>query len=136
MAEATPSSNGAAQDGSPLHDLSKMIELRRQLAEAEIQSDKATTKRFAMIGGIGLIATLTGLPLLLSVVAARVDAILKLSFPWVSLTVALVFVAGGVLVAWSAWRRFRQEFLGLRESLQEIQEDLIWFRERFESLRN
>ena len=131
MAEAIPSDDNSPRGGKSMAELSKMLELRRQLAEAEIESDKETAKRLAIVGGAGLIAVLTGLPLLTSVLTARVDEALKLSFPWVSLTVALVVLVGGLLLAWSAWRRFHREFLGLRESLQELREDLIWLRERF-----
>ncbi len=134
MAEATHSSNDTStgQVRASLAELRKMFELRRQLAEAEIQSDLAATKRFAIVGGIGWAAGLTGLPLLLSIVTARVEEALQLSFPWISVTVALTLLGIGMIVSWTAWRRFRFEFLGLRDSLQEIQEDLIWLGERFD----
>ena len=134
MAEATHSSNDTSieQGRGSLAELRKMFELRRQLAEAEIKTDLATTKRFAIVGGIGLVAVLTGLPLLLSIVTARVEEALELSFPWISVTVASTLLGVGMIVGWTAWRRFRFEFLGFRDSRQEIQEDLIWLGERFD----
>ena len=134
MSEASRSGEheSTSQGRKSLAELSTMFELRRELAEAEIRSDQDTTRRFAIVGGAGLVAVLTGLPLLLSILTGRADEALKLNFPWISVSVALAALAGGVLVTWSAWRRFRSEFLGLRESLQEVQEDLIWLRDRFE----
>ena len=134
MAEATRSGNDAATrtGREPLSELRTMFELRRELAEAEIKSDLAASKRLAIVAGIGLVAMLTGLPLLTSIVTTRVDEALQLEFPWVSLSVALALLGIGALVAWSAWRRFRHEFVGLRDSLHELQEDMVWLRERFE----
>jgi uncharacterized membrane protein YqjE len=133
MAEATHSSDqgSTGQATGTLSELREMFGLRSQLAQAEIRSDPAATRRLAIVGGFGLIAVLIGLPLLVSVVTARIDEALQLGFPWVSVTVAVALLGIGLLVGWAAWRRFRFEFLGLRDSLQEIQEDLIWLRDRF-----
>jgi hypothetical protein len=34
-----------------------------------------------------------------------------------------------ILLAWSARRRYRREFTGLRETLEELREDMEWLRE-------
>ena len=38
----------------------------------------------------------------------------------------LLAVAGGYL----AWRRFRRKFVGLRETLEELREDMLWLQEK------
>ena len=46
----------------------------------------------------------------------------------------LLIFAGGLLIlavagGYLAWRRFRRRFIGLRETLEELREDLLWLRE-------
>ena len=35
------------------------------------------------------------------------------------------------LAAWTRWRRFRQEFVGFEQTIEELHEDVVWLRERF-----
>jgi len=134
MNDAAPQTDTApVPDQSALWgDLRDMLELRRQLAEAEIRSDVVSTKRFTIVGGAGIVIALTALPLLVGVVTSRIDAACEFSFPWTTVGVAGLLLLLGSFVGWSAWRRFRYEFLGLRESRQELQEDLRWLCDRFD----
>ena len=47
----------------------------------------------------------------------------------------LLIFAGGLLVlalagGYLAWRRFRRKFIGLRETMEELREDMVWLREK------
>ncbi len=113
----------------PLTEVAEMASLRWQLAELELRSDLQAAKRLGMLSGAGLVAALTGLPVLTIVLAGQLDSLIASNFPWVTLSVGGLLLIGGLLTAWFGWRRFRSEFLGLRESLDECREDLIWLRE-------
>ena len=82
-----------------------------------------------MLGGAGLVAAIAAIPVLTIVLGGQLDAGLDNSFPWVTLSAGCLMLLGGLLAAWFGWRRFRGEFLGLRESIDECREDLIWLRE-------
>ena len=115
--------------GKSLADIIEMASLRWQLAELELRSDCASARRLGLVGGAGLVAVIASIPVLTIVLAGQLDAGLGNSFPWVTLSAGCLFLVGGLLAAWLGWRRFRGEFLGLRESLEECHEDLIWLRE-------
>jgi uncharacterized membrane protein YqjE len=112
-----------------LADVIEMASLRWQLAESELRGDLAAVRRLGLLGGLGMLAAISALPVLTVVLAGQVDAVLANPFPWASLSAGCLLLAGGSLTAWWGWRRFRREFLGLRESLEECREDLMWLRE-------
>jgi hypothetical protein len=41
----------------------------------------------------------------------------------------LGLLTAAALVGWLAWRRFRRQFTGLEETLEELREDLVWLQE-------
>jgi len=112
-----------------LADVVEMASLRWQLAELEVHSDLVAAKRFGWLGGAGLVAAIAAVSVLTVALTGHLNARMEASFPWVTLSAGCLMLAGGVLVAWWSWRRFRGEFLGLRESLEECREDLVWLRE-------
>lgn len=120
---------GAWAAGKSLADVVEMASLRWQLAELELNSDLAAARRLGVLGGAGLVAAVSSVPVLTMVLSGQLDAYVASDFPWITLSAGCVLLAGGLLAAWSGWRRFRAEFLGLRESLDECREDLIWLRE-------
>lgn len=115
--------------GESMADVIEMASLRWQLAESELRSDVAAARRFGLLGGAGLVAAITALPVLTVVLAGQLDLLLANPFPWVTFTAGGLLLIGGLLAAWVGWRRFRGEFLGLRESLDECREDLVWLRD-------
>ncbi len=53
----------------------------------------------------------------------------------------LLIFAGGLLIlalagGYFAWRRFRRQFIGLRETIEELREDVVWLREARETKPN
>ena len=121
-----PAAVGASKS---LAEVVEMASLRWQLAEAELHSDLAAARRLGWLGGAGLVAAIGAVPVLTVVLAGQLDTYLGNTFPWVTLSVGCCMLAGGLLAAWWGWRRFRGEFLCLRESLDECREDLVWLRE-------
>lgn len=115
--------------GQSIADIAEMASLRWQLAESELRSDLAAAQRLGSVGGFGLAIAVASIAVLTVVLAGQIDARLANSFPWSTLAAGCLMLTGGLLAAWFSWRRFRREFQGLRESLDECREDLIWLRE-------
>ena len=114
-------------------DVQTMLRVRRELAQVEVQSDIATTKRLLVIGGVGLACLFVSLPLFAFVFAVWVEQQFDIQRQHVMLDLAAILLAAGSITMWSAWRGFRRDFVGLRDSLAEIQEDVVWLRERIGS---
>lgn len=131
MANATLPEHEAAADefGRTWADLAETLELRRRLAESEIRSDLATGKRLGIVAGVGLVLALTALPLLVAAVAWIVATITNVSFAVWLLVFGGPLLTLGLTTIYSAWRKFRREFLALSATRQELHEDLIWLRE-------
>lgn len=110
-------------------ELTEMFALRRRLAEAELRSDLATSKKLAWTAGSGIVAALTGLSVLVMAVASFADRYWDLAFPWVSTTAGAALIVGGLFFAWASWWNFRRELLGFEQSIAELKEDLVWLRE-------
>lgn len=110
-------------------DLAETLELRHRLAEAEIRSDLAAGKRLGTFGGVGVVFSLAGLPLVLSALAWEASILTNLSFACWLLILGGPLLALGLVIVYSAWRTFRRDFLALSATRQELREDLLWLRE-------
>lgn len=110
-------------------ELRELIALRWQLARLEIQSDLASAKRFSTVGAAAVVLGLTGLALLASCAAELLDGWLSISRAgWLAILGAVLLAAAASL-GLAAWRRFRREFCGMEETVEELREDLLWFQE-------
>ena len=140
MSESTSSGSSGFSIGKDLvrswSELTEMISLRRQLAEAEIRSDVALARWVVVVGGIGLVVVLCGLPVLLVSLALQFENWIGADSHFWSIFLGIVLVVAGALTMWTVWQRFRHEFLGLRESLGELKEDLVWLREWVEDQKD
>ncbi len=120
-----------------LAELAEMFTLRRKLAEHELRGDLATSKRLGILGALGVAALVIGVAVLVAALAISFDLRLNLSaeelpsfpIPWTSLATAAVLIVIGALMIWSAWRGFRRDISGMRESIAELREDLVWLRD-------
>jgi uncharacterized membrane protein YqjE len=110
-------------------DVVRMVELKKELASEELRQDACSTRRLALWSGTGILAAVAGLPLLLTAVCLLLDDQWGISAAQWALIFSIPLVLGGSLLAIVGWLRFRREFLGLRDSVQELQEDLRWFRD-------
>jgi len=105
-----------------------MVALRFKLARLEFDAAVGSIKRLGLVWAVAATMGLTALPVLVVGIALLLplsDA-MRAGF---LLLVGLVLIVGAILAGWSAWRRFRREFVGLEESLEELREDLVWVRE-------
>lgn len=111
-------------------ELGEMARLRWQLAKLELNESVGQVKRLAIVLGIAAVMALTALPVLV-VWGAETLAIHAGYFPahgWMLvLALALLLLAG--LGGFLAWRRFRRQFTGLEQTLEELREDLVWLRQ-------
>ena len=110
-------------------ELAHMIQLRRELAELEFRHDRALVKRFLMVGGTAAVLVVCGLSLLLTAAAWRLGQVTEFSpGAWLFFFGAVLVLPGTVAIVLSI-RRLRAEFCGLRNTLAELHEDLVWIRE-------
>ena len=121
-----------AELGSLGAELREMASARWELARLEIESDLRSAKRLAVCGLVAIVMSLTALPLAAAGLAEALDGCAGVSRAgWL-----LVFAAGllllAALVGHLAWRRFRRNFIGLSETLEELREDVLWMREKGE----
>jgi uncharacterized membrane protein YqjE len=130
---ADPAAGGIAGLADDVHrswtDVSEMLSLRRQLAEMELRSDLASAQRFGIVGGTALAFAVAGIAVVAVAVAGYFDALLKLSFPWITIATGAVLLIGGALAAVVAWYRFRSKLLLFEHSRAELAEDLLWLEE-------
>lgn len=110
-------------------DVQELLAMRWHLARLEIESDVGAAKRLAATAGIAAVTGLTGLPLAACCAAELLDGWWGVSrVGWLAL-LGSGLIAVALLVGWTGWRRFRRDVLGLRETLAELREDLLWMQE-------
>ena len=121
--------------GSLGGELREMAAARWELARLEIESDLRSARRLAVAWLAALVMLLTSLPLVAVWLAGVLAGLTGTGAgSWLlgfAAALLLLSIAGGYL----AWRRFRRNFLGLRETLEELREDVLWLREKREGGR-
>ena len=110
-------------------DLSEMAGLRRQLAMLEARAAAGSLKRLSIVLAVAAVLGLTALPVLVVWAAGLLDG--RLGIPeagWL-----LIFGLGlstlSILLGYLGWRRFRRDFVGMEQTLEELREDAVWLRE-------
>ena len=105
------------------------LQVRRELLELEVRHDVRSIRRLVIVGGIGLILIVIGLPILLLATAHQLAEVTSWNLiTWLLILAAAVIVPGGIVLV-GAISRFRREFSGLHHSLAELHEDMLWLRE-------
>ena len=116
--------------GSLGAELREMAAARLELARLEIASDLLSAKRLAVACVVVAVMFLTALPLVAVWMAEVLSELTRIPRGgWLLGFAACLFLASGI-GSYVAWRRFRRNFLGLRETLEELREDLQWLREK------
>jgi Putative Actinobacterial Holin-X, holin superfamily III len=110
-------------------DLGQMLQLRWELARVEIQADLEHLKRLVLIWGISAVTALTSLPLFAACGADALDGRLGIAAKGWLLIFGLALLCTAVICAFFGWLRFRIRFVGLKQSLEELREDLEWIKE-------
>ena len=118
------------QLGSLGSELREMAAARCELAGVEIASDLLSAKRLAVAWAVALVMALTSLPLVAVWMAEVLDELTGIPRGgWLLGFAACLLLTAGV-GGYLAWRRFRRNFLGLRETLEELREDVLWLKEK------
>ena len=124
-----------AELGAAGDELREMAVLRWELARLELQADLLAAKRLAIVWLAAAVMALTALPLVAVRLAEALDGCGQIARgDW------LLIFAGGLLIlalagSYFAWRRFRRQFVGLQETLEELREDMVWLKEKAEGGR-
>jgi protein-S-isoprenylcysteine O-methyltransferase Ste14 len=105
-------------------EVTHLAALRWRLAEIELRESVQTAKRFSICAIVAGVLLLTSLPVF--VVSLSAWLLPDLSWAWIA---GLLLAIAGLAIAWFAWRRFRREFRGLEQSIEELREDLVWIKE-------
>lgn len=109
--------------------LREMLSLRWELFRLEAVSDLKNALRLAIVFFIAAVLILTSLPLFVVALADVLAGVWQIArWGW------LLIFAGSLLgisasAAYLAWRNFRRRFLGLQETLEELNEDRVWLAE-------
>jgi len=129
MAEKTNNARPASPVRLLCDDLRQGVELRWQLARLEVESDLRSAKQLIIGLSLAAVTALAALPVLVVCLAQLLNGFLGLgSAAWLAiLGFALMLI--GPAVGYAAWRRFRRRFVGLQQTLEELQEDFVWLRE-------
>jgi len=110
-------------------DVRTLAEARWKLARLEVLAAVAEVKRLAIAAAVGGIVALVSIPVLVVAAAELLDGTFGLGrTAWLG-QFGVGLLASAVTVAWIGWRRFQARFVGLEETLEELQEDLLWLRE-------
>jgi hypothetical protein len=110
-------------------ELREMAGARWELARLELDSDLQSFQRLVIAWLIAAVMALTALPLLAVCLADCLAGWAQIGRGGWLLILAGIFLLLSAAIACLAWRRFRRRFLGLRETIEELREDLAWLRE-------
>ena len=119
-----------AELGSLGGELREMASARLELARLEIESDLLSAKRLAVAWAVAGVMSLTALPLVAVCLAEVLAEHTDISRGGWLLILAAALLLLAALGGYLAWRRFRRNFLGLRETLEELREDVLWLKEK------
>ena len=116
--------------GSLGAELREMAAARLELARLEIASDLLSAKRLAVAWLVALVMAFTALPLVAVWMAEVLNDLTGIPRGgWLLGFAGCLFLVSGI-GGYLAWRRFRRNFLGLRETLEELREDVLWLTEK------
>jgi len=110
-------------------DLGEMLQLRWELARLEIQADLANIKRLVFMWGAAAVTALTALPLLATCVADALDGRLGIARRGWLLIFGLTLLCTAAICVYFGRLWIRRRFVGLKQSLEELREDLEWVKE-------
>ena len=110
-------------------ELGQLATMRLRLAEIELRESAQTTRRFAICAVASVVLILTSLPVLVVALSTWLGAVTPLSAMACNAILGLLLAIAGATALWFSWRRFRRDFRGLEQSLEELREDLVWVKE-------
>ncbi|MCE5268645.1 MAG: phage holin family protein [Planctomycetaceae bacterium] len=113
-------------------EFGEMASARWELARLEIAADLRSVRRLAIRWLVAAAAAVAVLPLLAVALAGALAGCGGIGMAGWLLLVAAGMSLLAIVIAWFAWRRFRRNFVGLRETFEELGEDLVWLNEKRE----
>lgn len=116
-------------------DAAAYAQARWQLLRLELLEGRAALVRLAFLLGAAVVLGLVGLALLAAALAGPLAQWTGWEREPLWAIEGAVLLAAGASVAWSGWRRSRRELRLFEQSLEELQEDLRWLRERWGVVR-
>jgi hypothetical protein len=110
-------------------ELREMFRLRWELLRLEAIADLKNAQRLLVVGAAAGVLILTSLPLFAVAAADALAGIWHIArWGWLLIFAGLLIVSA-ITSASFAWRRFRRQFIGLQETLEELKEDQVWLEE-------
>lgn len=125
----TPPDTASRDDGRWWSQLRELFVSRYELAELEIRGDIDNSRRLGVVGGSGLVMALAGLPVLVMVLGEALGAATVIDAVWWQLGIGIALLLIGLIILWFSYRKFRRDFAGLRETLEELRDDAAWMKE-------
>ena len=117
-------------------DVAELLSVRWRLGKLEIQAAAHSAQRLAAGAMIALLLVLVSLPVLVVALASALDGALGVALAGWSAIFGFGMLLSAAALGWFRYRRFRAEFVGLEQSLEELREDVIWLEERFAGRRS
>jgi uncharacterized membrane protein YqjE len=109
--------------------LRKAFALRGELARLEIREDLRRLQRWGIFAAAAGALMFIAFPLPAVAAAECLDGWGGIArWAWLLIFAGGLFLLGLTAIAW-AWRFFRRRFTVLRQTLEELREDLVWLRE-------
>lgn len=111
-------------------ELREMAAARWELARLELESDFRSARRLAVALFVAAVMALVALPLAAAALAEAMEQWTGVSSGrWLLAFAGVLLVLSG-LGSYLAWRRFCRKFIGLRETIEELREDMVWLKEK------
>ncbi len=112
-------------------DVADFLRVRWRLAWLEVQTAARSACRLAVVLAVAVLLVLSSLPVLAVALAKTWEGWLSVSFAgWLAIFGFGTLALAGMLALFS-YLRFRSEFVGLEQTLEELREDVAWLEERF-----
>jgi len=109
------------------------VELRRELAELEIQHDRRLLRRGGLWMTLGIVAAIIGTGSLLQAAACSLATHTSWDVASWNMLLGAALSAPGIFVVFQTYRKTRHNLRVLRGTLAELHEDVIWLREWIDS---
>ncbi|MBX3413159.1 MAG: phage holin family protein [Pirellulales bacterium] len=119
----------AAQADRLRHDFSEMLAARLELARLEATAAARQTARCAVALAVATLLLVSILPIAVATLAlAGANYFAQSPIAWLAGSVPILG-ALAAFIAWLSLRHYRRHFTGMRDTLAELREDLVWLQE-------
>ena len=110
-------------------EVRESVVLRCRLAMLELKANLTKLSILAVLFAFALVGFMTGVAVLAVWIAELLDECAPLYAKLWTMIVGLTALVVSLVVAWCAWRYLRRRWVGLEQTLEELREDIAWFKE-------